>query len=133
MQTQSVSDRISIGLSFLCILHCLLLPTLLVLMPSAVLVFMSDESVHKALLFAIVPVGVYALFFGYKAHKQLHVVAIAVTGMALLMSTGLLEHGVLGERGEVLLTLIGSSLIVFGHFQNVRLSKKARRRAQYSV
>jgi hypothetical protein len=95
-------------------------------MPSAVLVFMSDESVHKSLLLAIVPVGVYALFFGYKAHKKLYVVAIAIIGMALLISTGLLEHDVLGERGEVLLTLIGSSLLVYGHIQNVRLRKQAK-------
>jgi hypothetical protein len=127
MQIQSVSDRVSIGLSFLCILHCVLLPTLLVLMPSAVLVFVSDESVHKALLFAIVPVGVYALFFGYKIHKKMYVLAIAVSGMVVLVSTGILEHEVLGEMGEVLLTVVGSSLIVFGHIQNVRLRKQAQR------
>jgi hypothetical protein len=96
-------------------------------MPSTLLVFMSDESIHKALLFAIVPVGAYALSFGYKSHKKLYVVAVAVAGMVLLVSTGLLEHEVLGERGEVLLTLVGSSLIVFGHIQNVKLRKQAQR------
>ncbi len=126
MQIQSVSDRIAIGLSFLCILHCLLLPLLLILTPSAILAFMSDESVHKTLLLVIVPVGIYALTFGYKAHKKWSVVLTALVGLIVLGSTGILEHEVLGETGEVILTILGSSLIVFGHIQNARLRKQAK-------
>ena len=125
MQIQFVSDRVAIGLSFMCILHCLLLPALLVLTPSAVLAFMGDESIHKLLLLAIVPVGIYALLLGYKAHKQWYVMAVVSVGLVLLVSTGIVEHEVLGERGEVLLTLAGSFFIVLGHIQNVRLRKQA--------
>ena len=129
MQTQFVSDRVAIGLSFMCIVHCLLLPVLLVLAPSAFLAFVSDESVHKVLLLAIVPVGIYAIIAGFKTHKKISVIVLISIGLLLLISTGLLEHEVLGESGEVLLTLSGSLLIAMGHIQNVRLRKKVATQA----
>ena len=64
IDAQKVSDKVSIGISALCLLHCLLFPSLMVLLSSFISVSLNSELIHYMLLFLVVPVSSFALIVG---------------------------------------------------------------------
>ena len=127
MNLQQISDKAAIGLSALCVVHCvllLLLPFLLVLIPPASsLMALNDEVFHIWLLFAVIPISVFALIMGYYHHRNRRVFALGAAGLFLLIIAALAGHDVLGEYGEVCLTVIGSVSIAFSHMRNFHLRR----------
>lgn len=120
---QALSDRTAIGLSFLCAIHCLALPVLLVLLPSLASLQLDNEAFHVWMVFAVLPISIYALTLGCKKHGRYWFMVLGFAGLALLVSALLLEERV-GEMGEKLLTLTGACLIAWGHFFNFRLCQQ---------
>ena len=126
-KVQFISDRLAMLLSSLCVIHCLLTPILLISIPAlAGVSILNDETFHQILLFFVLPIGVLALSLGYLHHKNKWVVFAGVFGLTLLSSTLLVEwiglgHEVLGEYGEVIITVIASFIIVGAHLINYRL------------
>ncbi|MDG2501456.1 MAG: MerC domain-containing protein [Porticoccaceae bacterium] len=122
---QAISDKAAIGLSFLCIAHCLALPLLVVLLPVLTAYNLQDEAVHWWMLSAVVPTSLYALTMGCKRHKTYSVVALGVFGLMILVATPFMGHELLGESGESILTTIGALIIASGHLINHRLCRRA--------
>jgi drug/metabolite transporter (DMT)-like permease len=133
MKWQLNSDRAAIGLSLVCILHCLAIPLVLVLFPTLSLMLMDDYAFHQLILFFIVPVSVLALSMGYRHHRNTKVVMISVMGLCVLVATGFIEHELLGHWGEAILTVIGSLIIASAHLQNARLRKQANFQGAESI
>ena len=115
---QGIADKSAIGLSFLCALHCLLLPAAIVLYPSTLGFLPGDESVHFALLFLVIPVSAYALIKGGKVHKSRKVFITGISGLLVLVAAVVLGHDILGEIGEKILTVLGSIIVIIAHVQN---------------
>ena len=115
---QAIADKSAIVLSFLCALHCLLLPAAIVLYPSTLGFLPGDESVHFALLFAVIPISAYALIKGGKVHKSRKVFITGISGLLVLVSAVILGHDLLGEIGEKILTVLGSIIVIIAHVQN---------------
>jgi hypothetical protein len=105
--------------------HCLFLPFVLILLPplSGVLAF-NDELFHRWMMYAVVPISSVALLIGYFHHRSNKVLAICLTGLALLIAATLLGHAALGKYGEVILTVIGTSVIAYGHLLNYHLRRQ---------
>ena len=126
-KVQFISDRLAMLLSSLCVIHCLLTPILFISIPAlAGVSILNDETFHQILLFFVLPIGVFALSLGYLHHKNKWVVFAGVFGLTLLSSPLLVEwvglgHEVLGEYGEVTITVIASFIIVGAHLINYRL------------
>ena len=131
-KVQFISDRLAMLLSSLCVIHCLLTPILLISIPAlAGVSILNDETFHQVLLFFVLPIGVFALSLGYLHHKNKWVVFVGVFGLTLLSSPLLVEwiglgHEVLGEYGEVTITVIASFIIVGAHLINYRLRSTVR-------
>ena len=115
---QGIADKSAIALSFLCALHCLLLPAAIVLYPSTLGFLPGDESVHFALLFLVIPVSAYALVKGGKVHKSRKVFITGISGLLVLVAAVVLGHDILGEIGEKILTVLGSIIVIIAHVQN---------------
>jgi len=122
---QALSDKSAITLSFLCIVHCLALPVVVVLLPVIATFNLQDEVVHWWMLFAVVPISLYALTMGCKKHKNYNVMAFGLLGLVILIVTPFLGHDLLGESGESLLTTIGALVIAGGHVINQRLCRRS--------
>jgi hypothetical protein len=118
----AASDYTSIGLSLACAVHCLALPLLLVAIPSLASLGLDNELFHLWMLVAVIPISIFALTLGCKKHNRYSLLLLGFLGIACLISAVLLE-GLLGETGEKVLTLIGASLIAWGHFTNFKLCK----------
>ena len=115
------ADKTAIGLSFLCVLHCLLLPVVVALLPAAGILSFDDEWFHRILLLFVLPVSAFALFIGVRRHRNMSVMAIGITGLLILVVGAAIGHDVFGETGERIVTLIGSVLVAISHLRNFRL------------
>ncbi|GJM13099.1 MAG: hypothetical protein DHS20C12_15020 [Pseudohongiella sp.] len=120
--TQS-ADKAAIGLSFLCALHCLLLPIAVALLPSLVIFGLDDELFHVVMLVAVLPLSTFALLTGLRRHGDKSALAIGLIGLFILIVTAAFGHDILGESGERLTTLLGSTLVATSHFRNFRLCR----------
>ena len=69
-------DGVAISLSLLCALHCLFVPSFIILAPSFLSISFNNEFIHYLILLLAVPISVFALSIGYKAHKNLSMVVI---------------------------------------------------------
>ena len=121
IDAQKVSDKVSIGISALCLLHCLLFPSFMVLLSSFISVSLNSELIHYMLLFLVVPVSSFALIVGLNNHKNSFIFFIGLLGLVILVSALLIELPITIISGEILLTIIGSILITFSHYKNYKL------------
>jgi len=120
LSTQFI-DKVAIGVSSLCIAHCLIFPLIAVIMPSIVALGLTSESFHFWMVISVIPSSIYALSLGCKKHKNISIVIIGLLGLSFLTLAIFLGHNLLGELGEKALTLIGSLLISFAHIKNFKL------------
>ncbi len=112
--SQSVMDRMAIGLSVICTVHCFATPVILALLPSFAVMQIDSEQFHLWILAAVMPTSLLALSLGCKKHKRTRYMVSGVTGLAFMIFAVLLGHEVL----EKALTLIGSAFIAVAHWFN---------------
>ena len=120
---QVLSDKLAIAFSMVCLIHCLVLPILLILLPPFSGLFaLDDEMFHQWMLYAVLPISIAALMMGYLHHRSYKVFLVGSIGLLLIIISTTLGHDLLGETGEVVLSILGSIIIAFGHFRNYQLS-----------
>tara|TARA_B000000609_G_scaffold6658_1_gene4200 strand:+ start:174 stop:464 length:291 start_codon:yes stop_codon:yes gene_type:complete len=66
MNTQLFTDKLAISLSAICVLHCLFMPSILILSSWLVAFSINNEFIHYAILIVAIPVSAFALVRGYK-------------------------------------------------------------------
>ena len=117
---QAINDKLAMGLSVACTLHCIALPALLIMLPS--LAFLNDELFHIVMVVAVIPISIYALTLGYKQHQRRSLFAVGCSGLLLLIAALVVGHD-LGEIAETGLTVIGAFLVAVSHWFNYKLHK----------
>jgi len=115
-------DRIGIGASTLCLIHCVLTPLLLGALPLLNLSVLHDERVHQALAVFIVVTCGFALIPGFRRHRRASPVGAAVVGVAFLLAGAFLHGPPWGEALETPLTIAGGISMVLAHLLNLRLT-----------
>lgn len=111
-------DRVAIGLSVACLVHCLALPIALLLAPTLGPLMLGTESpVHWLLLGLALPVSVYALWHGYRAHGQVLGLWLGALGLVIMLVA--VSH-IFDRSLETGLTVIGVSLLLVAHLLNLR-------------
>ena len=124
MNTQVNADKASITLSLACMIHCLLMPSFLVLTSGFFALSIDNELIHKAFLIIVLPVSLYALITGYRNHKILSYFYIGTSGLWLLVFAIFFGEGVFGELVEKSLTLLGSIIVASAHYKNYKACKE---------
>lgn len=123
---QEITDKFAIGLSMLCTIHCLLVPILLVLLPSLGALQLDNEAFHTWMLIGVIPTSLYALTMGCKTHGRYLLLVLGGAGLILLTLAAVLGHEIVGEYGEKVLTVMGTTLVVLAHLSNFRHCKKQK-------
>lgn len=108
-------DRIAIGLSTLCAVHCVATIILLGAL-SSLGHFFTAPIIHEAGLALAVLIGALALGAGIRRHRLLMPSIIGGVGLATMAAGLLVPHGV----GEAMTTIIGVSLVAVAHYLNMR-------------
>jgi hypothetical protein len=114
-------DRLAICFSSLCILHCLLLPVLLVAYPIGILFTLSDEIFHQIMVSLALPLSLVSLYVGYGHHKRNQLIVFGGIGLVILMLPLVVPHELISESGETWLTVSGAVILCLAHVVNFRL------------
>ncbi len=109
-------DRIGIGLSGVCAIHCLLVPFVVALIPLWPAFEDFHEYTHFIFFIAITPTVYLSL---KRQHNSRKVTVYLLSGVMVIFLAWLFNHN-LGEYGEAGVTLIGSTLLIRGHWLNYK-------------
>lgn len=121
---QSILDKVSIGASTICAIHCALLPIVLATIPALSHISAENHAFHIALVFIIVPMSLVAAFLGCSKHKDKLVLSGIGLGLSLLVLTALFGHDIAGETGEKIGTVIASIMLSLSHWRNYKLCRE---------
>lgn len=119
---RALFDKIAVGLSGLCLLHCLLLPFVVAILPF--LGQFDDDHLHAEMLIFVIPVSVIALFVGYRRHGQFNVIVSGIAGLMILAMGAFVVHDLYGPVADRMTTVTGSLVLAYTHYRNFRLAKK---------
>lgn len=118
-------DRFAIGVSLLCLGHCLLLPVLLVILPSMSAQLIAGENVHLWLIYIVIPSSLFALGMGCKQHGRWSFIAIGLCGLSFLILGVCIDFIGLKNIWEQVFTVLGALLIAFAHGRNFQKCHKS--------
>ncbi len=118
-------DRIGIGISGICAIHCLILPVLISLMPLWGFTSFMHGWAHPIFLLLLVPTIFYAARRSYFDRK---IVGYLLSGLLLVLTGWLAGHYWFGLLFETVVTMAGSVLLITGHWLNFRHHRECKTR-----
>ena len=81
---RSVLDALGIGLSALCMVHCLAMPAILVMLPQISSIAGFDRAFHVVLAILLPGIAAVALAIGYARHREHITLALGGLGLAFI-------------------------------------------------
>ena len=111
-------DYLGAGVSAACVLHCLLVPAVVLTMPLFGALALDSEILHRLLAVLIVPVAVLAAVPGVRRHGRRGVFGWMVAGLMLVLFAAFGGGDALGGWWEEGLTVAGGVMLVRGHWLN---------------
>lgn len=119
MKTGSdVYDRGAIGVSLLCMVHCLAMPLLALAFPLGIFATLAHNHWHWLFLAAAAPVSLLAVWRTDAASRDRRVVAGVLFGL-LMLAAGIVVRD---HDHQIILTLIGATSLFLAHLANLRLN-----------
>lgn len=113
-QVDARFDRFAIGLSSLCLAHCVASTIALALLSAAGALL--DPLIHEVALALAIVFGVVALGRGIWKHGYMMPAAVGAFGLGMMAGALTLPHG--GQ--EIMWTVIGVAVLALGHDLNRR-------------
>ena len=115
---EKVADRLGICLSALCVVHCLLTPVILLLLPSAQFFhfFTTHETFHMLMLIVLPLLALFAFIPGFRLHGNKGVFLWAIPGIASIAVGALLFEG--NAWFEAGFSIAGSCMLIRAHLLN---------------
>lgn len=124
----TLTDKLGIFGSTLCLIHCLVLPFILPLLSAqAYSPHLSGiESLFHLVIFpALLLTAVIAFRNGYRQHHNTRILALGIIGV-LLLSSGLVSEYFLFSDPSEALTASGSAVLVISHLLNIYSLRKSK-------
>lgn len=119
-----VADRVGAVASFLCAIHCALLPFLLASLPFFGLEFLADHRFERGFVLFACALAMVALIRGFRRHQRPLPLMLAIPGLALLISgVTFAQHDAIVVH-SVMVTC-GGLLLAGAHFVNLRRDSHA--------
>ena len=114
-------DKVGIGASFLCAIHCALLPLLFTTLPMLSVELLENKKVELGFIVFSLIVGCSALYNGYSRHHHKTLpLFVFIAGIALLF----IAHYLLEYNWETLVKIIGAITIIIAHTLNWHFCKQ---------
>jgi predicted membrane protein len=117
-----MKDQLGAMCSGLCIVHCLVTPVILAVGASGIVAtIFATELFHQLLVIPVSLLLLLTLIQSYKEHAAWFHLLMGVVGVSLLIAAFLLN-----EQYEVMLTIVGGTLLITYHLFNLRQQQKRR-------
>jgi len=113
-------DRAAIGLSGLCLVHCVATTLMVALAASTAGIFL-NPAIHEIGLALAIGLGALAFGGGLLTHGRKAPLLIGALGLSAMAYALSLRHGV---PGEILFTILGVCLVALGHNLNRRAATR---------
>jgi uncharacterized membrane protein YfcA len=117
-------ERVAVGASVLCLLHCIAFPLFLAVLPALTTILPISESFHVWMLCVAIPTSGATLALGYRDHRVRWFLAIGCVGLCFLGAGALIF---LGTSLDTPVTIAGS-LLIAAHILNWRRRHAAHHR-----
>lgn len=116
-------DVSGIGVSLLCVAHCVATPLLVVLLPALELY---ERGTHTVFALALLCIALLAFVPGYQRHHRWGVVLWGLIGFGMLSAGAIVPEGVMNESAEQGLTILGGITLVSAHLGNAYYCRLCR-------
>ena len=112
-------DKLGIAATFLCALHCLLLPVSALVFPLFTASFWAQELFDSMVLAMTMILGSAALYSGFRHHQRKYPFVLLYTGGWLYWY----KHDV-NQLEQWALVSVAAALIILAHLINIRLRRQ---------
>ena len=116
-------DWAAVGLSALCLVHCLALPFVVAGLP--LLAQFSEGHLHAQMLVIVLPLSIVALALGFRRHRNSRIVLAGAIGMLTLIIGATVAHSQLGLMADRAFTVTGALVLAGAHYFNSVRSRQA--------
>lgn len=115
------ADRFGATASFLCALHCALLPLVIAVLPVLGLGFLADHRFERVVVVFAAGLALSSLLFGFRRHQSPRALWVLLPGVVLLLAGIVvdLDHTAFGHA---VLVSAGGFLVALAHVVNLRLT-----------
>lgn len=120
MRYSGRADAISMSLSVICLMHCIILPLFLTSLPLLGLEILENFYLESITILLSFIIGGYAIKNGYlKFHKNKFIVFLFAAGISLMLLSNFI-----GSSAEIWMKVSGGLIICVAHIQNFTNSKR---------
>jgi predicted membrane channel-forming protein YqfA (hemolysin III family) len=120
----SQMDRLGARVSFLCAVHCAIVPFAATILPLLGLGFLADARIERIVVSVSIALACMSVCWGIRIHRQRRVVILF--GAALFLITAGRGYAK-DDRVELAMVVPGAALFVCAHRLNLYLCRKCRR------
>ncbi len=108
-------DLAGISASMLCVLHCLVTPLLITMLP---VLAATENQTHRVFAVLMLLIGMLAFVPGYRKHKKTAIPALGAVGVTAVIVAAVLPEMEGGESIETLLVVAGGLALIGAHLRN---------------
>jgi hypothetical protein len=130
-------DHMGIGVSVLCLIHCLLLPLVIIFFPAIKLATSGiGEHFHEILYFLIIGVSLVSFIPTYlKSRKAIFMVnpLIALTLMSVAHFGEELGYFEISSLPEIFLTSSGGLFLIYTHYHNIKYCRQCKTKHHVAI
>src|SRR5690625_2631198 len=110
-------DRLGVGISGICTLHCLLLPVVVTMLPLWQAAEWMHDWVHPLFILVVLPIIWFAV---KRSHFNRTITTLLLTGLLILVAGRVLGHLRFGWLFAAVLIVAGNLTMIAGHWRNYR-------------
>ena len=121
LETAGRLDKLAVLLSGVCVLHCLVAPLIITLVPIFSLnAFLEDLLFHQLMLWLVLPTSTIALAIGCRNHRDWLILGTGILGMLMLVIIAIFGHDFLLPWQEKTATSVAGIILAISHIMNYR-------------
>lgn len=114
------ADRFGATASFVCAVHCAVLPLVIAVLPALGLGFLANHEFERAFIACASVLALASLAVGFRRHRRYHAFWFLVPGVLLLLA-GIIVDIDGAPFAHALLVSLGGTLVAISHLTNLRL------------
>ncbi len=123
----SVADRLGATASFLCAIHCALLPFVIALLPLLGLEFLADHDFERGFVLFAAALATTTLVTGHRKHRRRLPLLLALPGLLLLVLGVTVVDLDTQTALHSLMVTCGGLLVASAHVINLRLTYRSHK------
>ncbi len=116
-----LGDRFGATASFLCAVHCAVLPFVIAMLPAIGLGFLANHRFERGFIAFASALALTTLIVGFRRHRQFRAFWFLVPGI-LLLTAGIVVDFEDNATLHAVLVAMGGTLVAVSHLTNLRLA-----------